>query len=186
MLTVSVALMQHPARGLQSAGFWARRACLEPARNVSPGYPRLSTSSESARLDRLLGTVSSSLGSQVGPHLSTRFAIRHHSATWLSLALIQLTGTGASRRFSPLLAKHNQPLLYSDATAPRVPGCERRSPSTRCSIRNTAFSTGDRRSIFRRSIDDGCTIHTSHCRPRASRKVRYPEFFAVWSCTIQP
>jgi len=130
--------------------------------------------SGSARLDRggRGGTSSSSLGSQVGPHLRTRLAMRHHSATWLSLALIQLTGTGASRRFSPLLAKQSQPLLYSDATAPRVPVCERRSPSTRCSIRKTAFSTGERLSILRRSIDDGCTIHTSQARPRASRKVR--------------
>src|SRR6185437_985614 len=114
-------------------------------------------------LDR--GTSCSSPGSQTGPHFSTRFAIRHHSATWLSLALIQLTGTGANRRFSPLLAKQSQPLLYSDATAPRVPVVARLSPRTRCSIRNTAFSTGDRRSILRLSIDDGWTIQTSQRRP---------------------
>ena len=105
----------------------------------------------------------------------TRRAIRHHSETWLSLALIQFTGTGASRRFSPSLAKQSQPELNSVATAPRVPdvpGVARLSPITRCSIRNTAFSTGERRSILRRSVDDGWTIHTSHGRPRASRKVR--------------
>src|SRR5947209_15791156 len=134
-------------------------------------------------VDEGLGTSSSSSGSQVGPHLITPFAIRHHSATWVSGALIQLTGTGARRRFSPLLAKQSQPLLYSEATAPRVPEWARRSPSTRCSIRNTAFSIGERRSIFRRSMDEGCTIQTSQRRPRASRNVRYPEFLAVWGCT---
>lgn len=116
--------------------------------------------------------TSSSPGSQVGPHFSTRFAIRHHSATWLSLALIQFTGTGASRRFSPSLAKQSHPALYSEATAPRLPRLERRSPSTLCSIRCTAFSIGERRSILRLSIEEGCTIQTSQTFPRRSRKVR--------------
>ena len=139
---------------------------------TEPKAQTLRSASGSARFALDRGTSSSSLGSQVGPHLTTRLAIRSHSATWLSLALIQFTGTGARRRFSPSLAKQSQPALYSDATAPRPPGFVRLSPSTRCSIRNTAFSIGDRRSILRRSMDDGCTIHTSHTRPRASRNVR--------------
>lgn len=116
--------------------------------------------------------AASSAGSHVGPQATTRLAMRHHSATWASLALIQFTGTGARRRFSPPLAKQSQPELNSVATAPRLPGCARRSPITRCSMRKTAFSTGDRRSIRRRSIEEGCTIHTSHIWPLASGKLR--------------
>jgi hypothetical protein len=118
------------------------------------------------------GTFCSSAGSQVGPHRTTRLAIRHHSATWLSLALIQLTGTGTSRLFSLLPEKHSQPELNSEDTAPLVPTLARRSPRTRCSMRLTAFSTGVRRSIFRRSMDDGWTIQTSQTFPLASRNVR--------------
>src|SRR5439155_25598912 len=114
-------------------------------------------------LDR--GTFSSSAGSHVGPHLRTRFAILSHSATWLSLALIQFTGTGARRRFSPVLAKHSQPALYSDATAPRPPRLVRRPPNTPRPMRCTAFSTGVRRSILRRSIEDGCPSHPPQTRP---------------------
>lgn len=110
-----------------------------------------------------------------GPHFTTRLAACSHVASRSGPASAQSSGTGASRRFSPSLSKHSQPLLNSlETTTCRLNGLRRRSGVCLRSASPAGVSALPlfaRRSTFLRSAAAGVTSHTSHRLPPESVKV---------------